>query len=103
MDLTKSTISQHYEWPNLRDGIRTHIKVFKNCQNNKKQNLRYVKLPAEGVGSIPRDRLLVDIIGAYKFRRYGHEKILIIKAATMIDPENGWFETIRYKINRQLK
>ena len=47
---------QHY-WPNLKIEIRTHIKGCKTFQENKKQNLKYGKLPAKETGIIPRDRL----------------------------------------------
>ena len=32
---TQATISKHYYRPNLRDYIRTHIKVCKNFQRNR--------------------------------------------------------------------
>ena len=35
-DLIEAHISNHYYWPNLRDGILDHIKVCNNCKNNKK-------------------------------------------------------------------
>ena len=59
---TEATFGQHYYWTHLRENIRTHIKVCKTCQKNKKQNLKYVKLPAKKAEAIPCDRLLVDII-----------------------------------------
>ena len=34
----EENISQHYYWPNLRDNIRTNIKVCNTCQKNKKKN-----------------------------------------------------------------
>ena len=37
-DCTEETIIQHYYWTNLREKIRTHIKVYKTCQKNKKKN-----------------------------------------------------------------
>ena len=68
-DHTEAIVTQHYYWPNLRDDIRTHIKVCKNCQKNKKQNLKYGKLPAREAESIPWNILLVDIIGPYEISR----------------------------------
>ena len=50
---TEVTISQHYYWPQLRDDIRTHIKVCNNFQKNRKQNLKYVKLPTTEADAIP--------------------------------------------------
>ena len=66
---TSSTISQQYYWPHLRGDICTHIKVCNICQKNKKQNLKYVKLPAKEAEAIPWDRLSVDLVGPYKIRR----------------------------------
>ena len=46
--------------------------------------------------AIPWERLSVDLIGQYKIRRGVHNDPLILKALTMIDPETGWFEIVRY-------
>ena len=59
MDHTKTTISQHYSWPDLREDIRTHIRVFNTCNRNNKQT-------ANKAEAIPWDRLLVNPIGPYK-------------------------------------
>ena len=69
MDRNATNFSLHYCWPDLRDNIRTHIKVCKTCQRNKKQNLKYGKLTAKKAEAIPRYILSVDIIGPYKIRR----------------------------------
>ena len=53
MDRTKATINQHLYFPHLRDVINAHIKVFITGQNNKKQDLKYVQLPAKEAESIP--------------------------------------------------
>ena len=66
MDCTKTTFSQHYEWPGLRDEIRANINVCKTYHRNKKQNLKYAKLTAKKVEAIPWDILLVAIIVPYK-------------------------------------
>ena len=63
MEHIEATIHQHYYWPNLRDNIRTHIKVCNNCQKNKKQNSKYGKLPGKEAESIPWDILSVGLIG----------------------------------------
>ena len=47
MDHTEATINQHYYWPNLRDDIRSHIKICEICQKNKKQNKKYGHLPVK--------------------------------------------------------
>ena len=88
---TEATIIQHCFWPHLRNDIRTHIKVCNNCYKNKKQNLKYGKLPVNKAEAIPRDRLLVDIIGPYKIRRESHDYPLILTSLTMIYPATGWF------------
>ena len=59
----EDTIIQQYYWPNLRDGIRTHIKVCDTFQKNRKQNFKCEKLTAKEAEAIPRERLSVDIIG----------------------------------------
>ena len=38
MDCTDTSISQPYYWPNLREDIRTNIKVCMNFYKNKKQS-----------------------------------------------------------------
>ena len=47
------------------------------------------------------NRLSVDLIGPYKTRREGHDKPLLIKYLTMIDPTSGWFEMVQYN-NKQV-
>ena len=69
MDLNKTTFIQHYWWPNLRDNIRTHVKVCKTCHKNKKQNLKYGKLTAKKEEYIPWDTLLVNLICPYESTR----------------------------------
>ena len=76
--------------------MHTHIKVSRTCQKNKKQNLKYSKLSTKEAEAIPWYRLSVDLIGPYKIRREGHDETLVLKALTMIDPETGWFEIVRY-------
>ena len=63
---TEATSSQNNYWPQLRDNIRTHIKVCNTCKKNMKKTLKYGKLPANEAEIIPGKRLLVDIIGPYK-------------------------------------
>ena len=87
---TEANISQHYYWPQLRDNICTHIKVYNNCQKNKKQNLKYGKLPAKEAEAILWERLLVDLIGPYKIRRESYDGPLIPKWLTMIDLDTAW-------------
>jgi hypothetical protein len=41
------------------------------------------------------DKLCVDLIGPYKIRKKGKDK-LICKCVTMIDPATGWFEIQQY-------
>ena len=60
-------------------------------RKNKKQNLKYGKLPAKEAEAIPWERLLVDLIIPYKIRIGGHDNLLILKALTMIDPTTRWF------------
>ena len=69
MYCTKITYSHHYASPNLRDNIRTHVKVCKTCHKNKKQNLKYGKLTAKKEEYIPLDTLLVDLICPYESTR----------------------------------
>ena len=68
MDRTKATITQHYYWPNLRDEICTHVKVWKTCQKNNNQKKKCDHLPANEEEVTPCDRLPINIIGPYKIR-----------------------------------
>ena len=76
---TKSTITQHYYWTNLRDGMSTHIKSCTTFQKNNK-TLKYCKLHAKEADAIQWDRSLVYLIGPYKSRREGNDETLILKA-----------------------
>ena len=82
---TEASISQHYYWHNLRNKIHTDINFCTECQKNKKQNIKYGKLPSKEAEAIPWDELLVYLIGQYKIRI----------EVTMIYPETGWFEIIQ--------
>ena len=75
----EATISQHYYQHWWIDNIRTHIKFYKSCHKNKKQNLKYVELPTKEAEAIPWDRLSVDLIGPYKIRIEGRDDPLILK------------------------
>ena len=46
--------------------------------------------------AIPWDWFLVYLIVPYKIIREGPDEPLIIKALTMINPANGWFEILQY-------
>ena len=97
MDCSKASIGRHYFWPKLRYDIRIQIKYCRTYHINKKQILKYGHLPSKEAGFISWYILLVDIIGKYKIGREGHSEPLILKALTVTDPENGWFEIIQYK------
>ena len=73
MDFTEATSSQHYYWPSSREKIRTHIKVCKKCQKNRKKK-KYGHLLTKELEAITWDILLVDLIGKYKVRRECHDK-----------------------------
>ena len=98
---TNTTISQHYYWTNLRDYIRTHIKVCNTFQKNKKQNLNNGKLLDKEAEAIPWYRLSVDLIDPYKIMRQGHNEPLILKYLTMIDPATTWFEIVQYNYKQE--
>ena len=55
MDITKVTISQKYELPNLKEDIHTQVKVCKTFQKNRETPLKYGKIPAKESGAIPWD------------------------------------------------
>ena len=80
----------------LKGEIRTHIKFFKTCHKNKKQNKKDYHLPSKEVYINPWDRLLVDVIGPYRIRREVWDDPLILKALTMIDPAYGCLKVANY-------
>ena len=92
----EDTISQHYYWFNTTDEVRTLITVCINFQKKRKQNFRYGNLPTKEAEATPQDILSVDIIGAYKIRKEGHDDPLILKSSTMMCLETGWLEILQY-------
>ena len=54
-----------------------------------KTNLKYGKLPANEAEAIPWERLLVGIIGPYKFIKEVHDYYLILKTLTMANPQSN--------------
>ena len=93
---TNETIGQHLWWPKMRMQITTSVRSCAICQRNKKQRKKYGHLPEKTAEAIPWDKLCVDLIGPYQFKRKGLPT-LICKCVTMIDPATGWFEICQYK------
>ena len=85
-------------WPNIRENIRTQIKVFKTCPIKNRQILKCGHLTAKVAEAIQWDRLLVDFISPYEIRREYHKFPLSL---TMVEPSTGWFEIIQYKDKRE--
>ena len=54
---------------------------------------------AKVAGKIPRDKLCTYIICPKEIRSK-HNKILVLKAVTMIDTIKGWFEITQYDDNK---
>ena len=46
-DHTKNTISQHFYWKGLQDGVGRHICMCPTCQLTKPSNKKYGLLPAK--------------------------------------------------------
>ena len=66
------------------------------CQNIKRSNKKYGKLPAKLAEEVPWNKLCVDIIGPCVVRRKGKKENLQLKAVTMINNVSGWFEIAQY-------
>ena len=56
------------------------------CQNIKRSNKKYGKLPAKLAEEVPWNKLCVDIIVPYIVHRKGNNKNLHLKFITMIYP-----------------
>ena len=96
---TEETIRQHLWWSTMRNDIGKYLKKCKTCQKHKKTYKQYGKLPEKVVEDIPWQRLCVDLIGPWKLKR-NDNKIITLRALTLIDPATGWFEMIPYE-NKQ--
>ena len=69
---------------------------FVRLFRKKRKSLKYVHLPAKEAETIQWDRLSVDLIGPYKFRREDCDYLLKLKLLTMVYPATGWFKIVRY-------
>ena len=69
MDLTKAMIRLHLYWPDIRYSVRKEVTNCDTCQNIKRSNKKYGKLPAKLAEEVPWNKLCVDIIGPYVIRR----------------------------------
>ena len=85
---------QQCEWTNLRNDIRTHIKVYDFFQKNKKQNLKCGILKIKEAEAIPWDIPSVHIIAPDIIRIYCCDKPIIIKDLVIIHRATGWFEIL---------
>jgi hypothetical protein len=79
----------------MRDHITNYVKICPVCQQNKRRQKKYGLLPSKEARATPWDQLCVDLVGPYKKRRKGKDK-LICKCVTMIDPPTNWFEIQQY-------
>lgn len=87
----EETILQHLYWPNVRKLVQQVVRRCHKCQVNKKNRLKYGKLPPKDAEVVPWEHLCVDTIGPYHIRRRGKQDLKFI-AVTMIDPATSWFE-----------
>ena len=60
----KETIRTAMFWMGIQRSVQNHVKRCQSCQTNKKQNLRYGKLPVKLVKTTPWEALCVNLIGA---------------------------------------
>ena len=70
-----------------------------SCQINKRQSIKYGKLPVKEEVYIPWEVLCVDLIGPYTIKQPDKENITLW-AITMIDPATNWFEIKEIKTKR---
>jgi hypothetical protein len=91
MNRTEETIRQNFTWRNLRDDVQKFCKTCDVCQRTKRDTKNYGHLPEKEAESLPWEKLCVDLIGPYSFKRK-NGKILTLQCVTMIDPATCWFE-----------
>ena len=66
--------------------------TYASVKNGQQKN---GKLPPKSADKITRNKLCVDLMGAYRICREG-KQLLELKAVTTIDPVTGWFEITQY-------
>ena len=95
-------IRQHLYWPRIRKSVQKEVTNCDTFQRKKWSNIKYGQLPAREAEEIPRNKLYVDLIGAYFIDRKGKKEDLYLKAVTVIDPVTGWFEITQYNDKRSI-
>jgi hypothetical protein len=97
-DRTYQSIADAYTWVGMHGMIKEWCRSCDRCQRCKTTYRQYGLLPPKQAEEIPWERLCVDCIGPYTFRRYAEgvskkdrEKV-VLRCVTMIDPATGWFE-----------
>jgi hypothetical protein len=73
------------------------VKNCHACQINKRQKVKYGKLPAKLVVMIPWEVLCVDLIGPYTLKGKDGTQIDFM-CRTMIYPAFGWFEMVELPV-----
>ena len=96
---TEETIRQHFTWKGLRPMVKEICSSCHSCQINKRQSIKYGKLPVKEEVYIPWEVLCVDLIGPYTIKQPNKENITLW-AITMIDPATNWFEIKEIKTKR---
>ena len=86
-------------WPSLRDMVRKFTKTCRSCQINKRQKLKYGKLPTKFVIGKPWQALCVDLIGPYTLKCKDGTQ-LDFMSLTMIDPASSWFEMVELPLTK---
>jgi hypothetical protein len=89
----EETLRAAMYWKSMHTSIRSYVKKCQSCQINKRQKLKYGKLPTKLVISTPWEALCVDLIGPYTLKGKDGTQIDFM-CLTMIDPASSWFEIV---------
>ena len=96
----EETLHLSMYWKGLQTTVQSHVKKCHSCQVNKRNQLKYGKLPTKLAITNPWEALCVDLIGPYTLK--GKDKTQIdFMCVTMIDPATSWFEIVELPISQQ--
>ncbi len=68
-----------------------YVKRCQSCQTNKRQELKYGKLPSKLIIMTPWEALSHNLVGQYTLKGKDGSQIDFM-CLTMIDPASSWFE-----------
>ena len=95
----EETLCSMMYWKGMQHTVQSHAKNCHNCKVNKRQKLKYGKLPTKLAITNPWEAVCVDLIGPYTLNGKDGTQI-DFTYVTMINPATSWFELVELPVSQ---